>query len=149
MCFYLQLYILLLLFFCCFFVLYLFSNSITLLGLFKFYPLSVAKSSSCINDCVTCLDQFPYPAKVSNLVEDYILSLHQHFSIHQRACVSKFHMKEIFAKTTLAASVTNALFELGSDVIKGRQNLLQRVHAVDGPPYNTLVKVIQLHFRRR
>ena len=32
---------------------------------------------------------------------------------------------------------------------KGRQNLLQGVHAVDGPPYNTLVKVTQLHFRRR
>ena len=58
-------------------------------------------------------------------------------------------MNEIFATTTLAASVTNTLFELYSDVIKGSQNLLQGVHAGDGPPYNTLVKVIQLHFRRR
>ena len=40
------------------------------------------------------------------------------------ACVSKLHMKENFAKTTLAASVTNTLFELCSDVIKGWQNLL-------------------------
>ena len=132
-----------------FFVLYLFSNFITVLGLFKFYPLSAAKSSSYINDCVTCLYQFPDPAKVSDPAEDYILSLHQLFSFHQTACVSKLHLKEIFAKTTLAASVTNAVFELCSGVIKGRQNLLQGVHAVDGPPYNTLVKVIQLHFRRR
>ena len=35
-------------------VLYLFSNFITVLGLVKFYPLSVAESSSCINDCATC-----------------------------------------------------------------------------------------------
>ena len=139
-CFYLQLYILL--FFVRFFVLYLFSNFITVLGLFKFYPLSVTELSSCINDCVTCLYQFPDPAKVSDSVEDYILSLHQHFSIPQ------LHLK-IFAKTTLAASVTNALFELCSDVIKGRQNLLQGVHAVEGHPYSTLVKVILLHFRRR
>ena len=126
-CFYLQLYILLVLF--CFFVfLYLFSNFITVLGLFKFYSLSVVELSSCINDCVTCLYQFPVPAKVSDPVEDYMLSLHQHFSIHQTTCVSKLHLKEIFAKTTLAASVTNALFELCSDVIKGRQNLLQGVH---------------------
>ena len=82
--FYLQLYILLLLFFfCCFFCffLYLFSNFITVLGLFKFYPLPVAEVSSCIKDCVTCLYQFPDPAKVSDPVENYILSLHQHFSI--------------------------------------------------------------------
>ena len=106
--------------FCCFFfVLYLFSNFITVLGLFKFYSLSVAELSSCINDCVTCLYQFPDPAKVSDPVEDYMLSLHPHFSIHQTTCVSKLHLK-IFAKTTLAASVTNALFELCSDVIKGR-----------------------------
>ena len=131
-----------------FFVLYLFSNFITVLGLFKFYSLSVDELSSCINDCVICLYQFPDPAKVSDPVEDYMLSLHQHFSIHQTTCVSKLHMK-VFAKTTLAASVTNGLFELCSDVIKGRQNLLQGVHAVDGSPYNTLVKVIQLHFRRR
>ena len=52
-------------------------------------------------------------------------------------------MKEIFAKTTLAASVTIALFELCSDVIKRWQNLLQGVHAGDGPLYNTLIKVIQ------
>ena len=132
----------------CFF-LYLFSNFITVLGLFKFYPLSVAELSSCINDCVTYIYQFPDPAKVSDPVEDYMLSLHQHFSIHQTTCVSKLHLKEMFANTTLAASVTNALFELCSDVIKGRQNLLQGVHAGDGPPYNTLVKVILLHFRRR
>ena len=44
-------------------------------------------------------------------------------------------MKEIFAKTTLAASVTNTLFELCSGVIKGWQNLLQGVHAGDGPLY--------------
>ena len=43
------------------------------------------------------------------------------------------NMKEIFAKTTVAASVTNTLFELCSDVIKGWQNLLQGVHAGDGP----------------
>ena len=147
MCFYLQLYILL---FFSFFVCFIFfSNFVTVLGLFKFYPLSVAESSSCINDCLTCLYQFPDPAKVSDPVEDYILSLHQHFSIHQTTCVSKLHLKEIFAKTTLAASVTNALFGPCSDVIKGRQNLLQGVHAVDGPPYNTLVKVIQLHFPHR
>ena len=48
-------------------------------------------------------------------------------------------MKEIFAKTTLAASVTNTLFELYSDVIKGWQNQLQGVHAGDGHPYNTAV----------
>ena len=144
-CFYLQLYILLF-FFVVVFVLYLFSNFITVLGLIKFYPLSAAKSSSCINDCVTCLCRFPDPAKVSDPAEDNILSLHQYFSFHQTTCASKLHLKEIFAKTTLAASVTIALFELCSDVIKGRQNLLQGVHAVDGPPYNTLVKVIQLHF---
>ena len=64
-CFYLQLYILFYLFICFFgFVLYLFSNFITVLGLVKFYPLSVAESSSCINDCATCPSQFPYPAKV-------------------------------------------------------------------------------------
>ena len=73
----------------------------------------------CISNCVTCLSQLPDPAKVSDPAEDYILSLHQHFSIHPTACVSKLHMKEIFAKTTLAANVTNALFELYSDVIKG------------------------------
>ena len=70
-----------------------FSNFITVLGLFKFYSLSVAELSSCINDCVTCLYQFPDPAKVSDPVEDYILSLQQHFSIHQTACVSKLHLK--------------------------------------------------------
>ena len=70
------------------FVLYLFSNFITVLGLFKFYPLSVAELSTCINDYVTCLYQFPDPAKVSDPDEDYILSLHQHFSIHQLTCVS-------------------------------------------------------------
>ena len=74
---------------------------------------------------------------------------YQHFSIHPTACVSKLHMKEIFAKTTLAASITNTLFEFYSDGIKGWQNLLHGVHPGDGPPYNTLVKVIQLHFRRR
>ena len=73
----------------------------------------------CISDCVTCLIQLPDTAKVSDPAEDYILSLHQHFSIHPTACVSKLHMKEIFAKTTLAASVTNNLFELYSDGIKG------------------------------
>ena len=76
-------------FFVFLFVLYLFSNFITVLGLFKFYPLSVAELSLCINDCVTCLYQFPDPAKVSDPDEDYILSLHQHFSIHQTAYVSK------------------------------------------------------------
>ena len=58
-------------------------------------------------------------------------------------------MKEIFEKTTLAASVTNTMFELCSDVINGWQNLIQGVHAGDGPTYNTLVQVIQRHFRRR
>ena len=147
-CFYLQLYFLLF-FLYIYIYIYLFSNFITVLGLFKFNPLSVAELSSCINDCVTCLYQFPDPVKVSDPLEDYMLSLHQHFSTHQTTCVSKLHLKEIFAKMTLAASVTNALFELCSDGIKGRQNLLQGVHAGDGPSYNTLVKVIQLHFRRR
>ena len=45
-------------------------------------------------------------------------------------------MKEICAKTTLAASVTNTMFKLCSDVSKGWQDLLQGVHAGDGPPYN-------------
>ena len=79
----------------------------------------------CINDCVTRLSQLPDHAKVSNPAEDYILSLHEHFLIYPTACISKLHMKEIFAKTTLAASVTNTVFELCSDVIKGWQNLLQ------------------------
>ena len=72
-CFYLQLYILF--FFLFFFlgggggvVLYLFSNFITVLGLVKFYPLSVAESSLCINDCATCPSQFSDPAKVYDLV---------------------------------------------------------------------------------
>ena len=92
------LFLLLLFFFCI--VSYLLSNSITVLGLVKFYPLSVAESSSCINDCATCLCQFADPAKVYDPAEDYILSLHQHFSIHPTACVSKLHL-QIFAKTTL------------------------------------------------
>ena len=125
MCFYLQLYIMFFFFFFCFFfvcfffgyVLYLFSNFITVLGLVKFYALSVAESSLCINDCATCLSQFSDPAKVYDPAEDYILSLHQHFSIHPTVCLSKLYLK-IFAKTTLAASVTNTLFELCSDVIK-------------------------------
>ena len=50
------------------FVLYLFSNFITVLGLVKFYPLSVAESSLCINDCATCPSQFSDPAKVYDLV---------------------------------------------------------------------------------
>ena len=74
---------------------------------------------------VTRLSQLPDHAKVSGPAEDYILSLHQHFLIHPAACVSRLRMNEIFAKTTLAASVTNALFELCSDVIKGWQNLLK------------------------
>ena len=97
---------------------FLFSNFITVIGLVKFYPLSVAESSSCINDCATCPSQFPDPAKVYDPAEDYILSLHQHFSIHPTACVSKLHLK-IFTKTTLAASVTITLLELCSNVIKG------------------------------
>ena len=105
-------------FFCFFcFVLHLFSNFIAVLGLVKFYPLSVAESSSCINDCATCPSQFPDPTKVYDPAEDYILSLNQHFSIHPTACISKLHLK-IFAKTTLAASVTNTLFELCSGVVK-------------------------------
>ena len=72
-----------------------------------------------------------------NTAEDYLLSLQQHLLIHPTACVtgalSKLHMKEIFAKTTLAASVPDTLFELCSDVIKGLKNLLQGVHAGDGP----------------
>ena len=103
--------------------------------------MSVAESSSCINDCVTCLSRFPDPARVSDPAEDYILSLHQHFSIQPTACVSKLHLKEIFAKTTLAASVTNALLGHYSDIINGWQNLLQAVNFGDGSPYNTLVKV--------
>ena len=130
------------------FVLYLFSNFITVLGIFKFHPrsrlaVSVAESSSFINDCETCLSRFPDPAKVSDPAEDYILSLDQHFSIHPTACVSKLHLKEIFAKTTFAASVTNALFEFCSDAIKGWLNLHQAVHFGDDPPYKTVVKVTQ------
>ena len=75
--------------------------------------------------------------KVSDPAEDFILSLH----LHPSACVNKLHMKEIFAKTTLAASVTNTMFELCSDVIKGWQSLLQGIHAGDGPLYNTLSPV--------
>ena len=99
-------------------------------------------SSICTNDCVTRLSQLTGHAKITDPAEDYILSLHQNLLIHPTACVSKLHMKE----TTLAASaasVTNTLFELCSDVFKGWQNLLQGVHAGDGPSYNTLVKVIQ------
>ena len=92
--------------------------------------------------CVTRLSQLPDHGKVSDPAEDYILSLHQHFLIHPTACVSRLRMREIFAKTTLAASVTNTLFELCSNVIKGWQNLLHGVHAGDGPLYNTLVKAI-------
>ena len=97
----------------------------------------------CINDCVTRLSQFPDHAKVSDPAEDYILSLHPHFLIHPTSCISKLRMKEIFAKRTLAASVTNTLLELCSDVIKGWQNLLQGINVGNGLPYNTLVKVIQ------
>ena len=93
--------------------------------------------------CVTRLSQLSDHAKISDPAENYILSLHQHFLIHPTACVCRLRIKEIFAKLTLAASVTNTLFELCSDVIKGWQNLLKGVHAGDGPPYNTLVKVIQ------
>ena len=93
--------------------------------------------------CVTRLSQLLDRAKVSDPTEDYILSLHQHVLIHPTACVIGLRMKEIFAKTTVATSVTKTLFELCSDVIKGWQNLLQGVHAGDEPPYNTLVKVIQ------
>ena len=93
--------------------------------------------------CVTRLSQLPDHAKVSDPAYDYTLSLYQHFLIHPTSCVSSFRMTEIFAKTTLAASVTNTLFELCCDVIKGWQNLLQGVHADDGPPKNTLIKVIQ------
>ena len=100
-----------------FYFLKLFSNFIAVLGLVKFYPLSVAESSSCINDCATCPSQFPDPTKVYDPAEDYILSLNQHFSIHPTECISKLHLK-IFAKTTLAASVTNTLFELCSGVVK-------------------------------
>ena len=68
--------------------------------------------------CVIRLSQLPDHAKMSDPAEDYIWSLHQHFLIHPTACVSKLYMKEIFAKTTLAASVTNSLFKLCSDVIR-------------------------------
>ena len=98
---------------------------------------------------VNRLSQLPDHTKVSDSAEDFILSLHQHFLIHPTACVSRLRMKEILAKETLAASVTNTLFELCSDVIKGWQNLLPGVHAGDGPPYNTQVKVIQRYVRRR
>ena len=73
----------------------------------------------CLNDFVTRLSQLPDHAKVPDPAEDYILSLYQLFLILPTACVSKLHMKEIFAKTTLAASVTNTLFKLYSDVING------------------------------
>ena len=64
---------------------------------------------------VTRLSQLPDHAKVSDPAEDYILSLHQHFLIHPTACVSRLRMKDIFAKTTLAASGTNTLFKLCSE----------------------------------
>ena len=145
-CFYLQLCILLLFFCCvlfCFIFIYQFHHSTRNFQVSSSFSLAVkvAESSSCINDCVTCLSRFPDPARVSDPAEDYILSLHQHFLIHPTACVSKLHLKEIFAKTTLAASVTNALFGHCSDIINGWQNLLQAVHFGDGSPYNTLVKV--------
>ena len=82
--------------------------------------------------CVTRLSQLPDNAKISDPAEDYILSLHQHFLIHPTACVSRLRMK-IFAKMTLAASVTNTLFELCSDVIRGWQNLLRRWSTVQHP----------------
>ena len=63
-----------------------------------------------MNVSVTHLSQLPGHAMVSDPAENYILSLHQHFLIHPTACVSKLHMKEIIAKMTLAASVTNTLF---------------------------------------
>ena len=83
--------------------------------------------------CVTRLSQLPDNAKVSDPAENYILSLHQHFLIHPTAYVSRLRMKEIFAKMTLAASVTNTPFELCSDVIKGWQNLLRRWSTVQHP----------------
>ena len=83
--------------------------------------------------CVTRLSQLPDRAKLSDPAENYILSLHQLFLIHPTACVSRLRMKEIFAKMTLAASVTNTLFELCSDVIKGWQNLLRRWSTVQHP----------------
>ena len=83
--------------------------------------------------CVTRLSQLPDHAKVSDPAEDYILSLHQHVLIHPTACVCRLRIKEIFAKMTLAASVTNTLFELCSDVIKGWQNLLRRWSTVQQP----------------
>ena len=66
----------------------------------------------CLNDCVTRLSELPDHAKVSDPAGDYILSLNQHFLIHPTVWSSKLHMKEIFAKTTIAASVTNTLFKL-------------------------------------
>ena len=94
--------------------------------------------------CVTRLSQLPDHAKVSGPAEDYILSLHQHFLIHPTACVSRLRMKEIFAKTTVAASVTNTLFELCSDVIKGWQNLLQGVHQSPPVTLSTQLTVVAL-----
>ena len=94
--------------------------------------------------CVTRLSQLPDHVKVSDPAEDYTLPLHQHFLIHPTACVEG----DLF-EDDLVASVTNTMFELCSNVIKGWQNLLQGVKAGEGPPYNTFIKVIQLHFRRR
>ena len=74
------------------------------------FGMNVSFICTCINDCVTGLSQLLDPVKVSDPAEDYILSLHQHFLIHPIACVSKLHMKEIFAKTSHAASVPNTLF---------------------------------------
>ena len=68
--------------------------------------------------CVTRLSQLLDHAKVSDSTEDYILSLHQHFLIHPTACITRLRMKEIFAKTTLASSVTNTLFKLCFDVTR-------------------------------
>ena len=90
------------------------------------------ESFICINDCVTRLSQLPDHAKVTDPAEDYILSLHQHFLLH---------MKEIFAKTTLAASVTNTLFELCSDGINGWKNLIKGWSSVQHPGPNHPVKL--------
>ena len=84
--------------------------------------------------CVTHLSQLPDHAKVSDPAENYILSLHQHFLIHPTACVCRLRIKEIFAKLTLAASVTNTLFELCSDVIKGWSKMSILIEITNGQP---------------
>ena len=76
-------------------------------GIFSSTILPAFRDSvACMNVsfiCVARLSQFPDHAKVSDSTDDYILSLYQHYLLQPTACVTRLRMKEIFAKTTLAA----------------------------------------------